>query len=487
MMMNTLLRIALLCALISSVIGWVDASSPAAAQSAAYTDTMDSEAEGLISTESPDPATISFAYQDGTFVVQAPNQPAPKEILTDIKTPSMQGTQVLFDVAIDGDVNLKYVVAGCRAGPNHSGYHLMVDLDTAEATLSSRDGEHSWVLGRTEAPVPLTTGATMNQIGIACEDTRISAIVNGVTVLTAFDTEYTAGSSYLGVGSRVGAVGGLTATFDNLTVADLGSSGFDTSPGESHELAPAPSNEPAVLSAPPYDPEAAYVQSAITSVLTPPVAEPVRRTGPVAPNQAANVPLGVQLDELYAELTFITPLQSSGLWLFGFCFWVDPAGNCTDFFIQSDGAAAHWGLGAYTANGYTLLDSGDMPAGSVDLTPGAENVMAVVVYQGSAVLGANGQVAASFFLNSQPAAGDVVERIEYSNDDPAAQPLIMTATDVAVWDLSDVGLMVDYETPDSSVTGTQGEEGVQSIVDRTCRYTALVKSADDACGGVTTV
>lgn len=485
--MNTLLRISMLCALIASIIGWVGASSPAAAQSAAYTDTMDSEADGLLSTVSTDPAIVSFAYQDGTFVVRAPNQPAPKEILTDIKTPSMDGTQVLFDVAIDGDVNLKYVVAGCRAGLGHSGYQLAVDLDTAEATLRSRDGEHSWVLGRTETPVPLTTGATMNQIGITCEDTRISAIVNGVTVLTAFDAEYTAGSSYLGVGSRVGAIGGLTATFDNLTVADLGSSGFDTSPGASHELAPAPSNEPNALSAPPYDPEAAYVQSAITSVLTPPVADPIRRTGPVAPNQAANVSLGVELDEFYAELTFWTPQPSpSGLWLFGFCFWVDPAGNCTDFFIQSDGAAAHWGLGAYTASGYTLLDSGDMPAGSVDLTPGAHNVLAVVVYQGSATLGANGQVAASFFLNSQPAAGDVVERIEYSNDDPAAQPLIMTATDVAVWDLSEVGLIVDYETPDSSVTGTPGEEGVQSIVDRTCRYTALVKSADDACGGVTT-
>ena len=52
----------------------------------------------------------------------------------------------------------------------------------------------------------------MNQIGIACEDTRISAIVNGLTVLTAFDAEYTDGYSYLGVGSRVGASGGLTAT-----------------------------------------------------------------------------------------------------------------------------------------------------------------------------------------------------------------------------------------------------------------------------------
>ena len=110
--------------------------------------------------------------------------------------------------------------------------------------------------------------------------------------------------------------------------------------------------------------------------------------------------------------------------------------------------------------------------------------MALVVYQGSAVLGANGQVAASFFLNSQPVPGDVVERVEYSSDDPSAEPLIMTATDVAVWDLSDVGLMVDYENLDDAPTGTQG---VQSIVDRTCRYTAPVKASDGNCDEVTTV
>jgi hypothetical protein len=476
-MMNTLLRLSLLCTLLASAAGWLGGSWLATAQSAAYTDTMDSESEGLLSTESPDPALISFAYQDGTFVVQAPGQAAPKEIVTDIKTPSMAGTQVLFDVAISGDVHLKYVVAGCRAGPDRSGYHLMVDLDTAEATLSSRDGEHSWVLDRTEAPVPLNSGAIMNQIGIACEDTRISAIVNGVTVLTAFDTEYSEGSSYLGVGSRVGASGGLTATFDNLTVADLGSSGFGGDTDDDHVLAPAGASP--VLMAPPYDPEAAYVQSAITSVLTPPVADPTDRTGPVAPNQAANVSLGVQLDELYAELTFWTPLPApSGVWMFGFCFWVDPAGSCTDFFIQSNGASAHWGLGTFSATGdYTLLNWGDMPAGSVDLTPGAHNVMAVVVYQGSAVLGANGQVAASFFLNSQPAAGDVVERIEYTNDDPDAEPLVMTATDVAVWDLSDVELTAGYENPDDAAPGT---EGVQSIIDRTCRYTALRQRCDAA-------
>jgi hypothetical protein len=59
----------------------------------------------------------------------------------------------------------------------------------------------------------------------------------------------------------------------------------------------------------------------------------------------------------------------------------------------------------------------------------------------------------------------------------------MTATDVAVWDLSDAGLIVDYENPDEAATGTQG---AQSIVDRTCRYTVPVGSPDGDCVEATT-
>lgn len=463
--MKLLLRISMLVALLASVAVQVGGTPPAAAQSAAYTDTMNSEADGLLSTVSPDPATISFAYQDGTFVMQASNQAAPKEILTDIKTPSMQGAQVLFDVSISGDVNLKYVVVGCRSGPGHSGYQLAVDLDTAEATLRSRDGQYSQVLDRTDEPVALNTGATMNQIGIDCEDTRISAIVNGVTVLTAFDSEYTDGQAYLGVGSRVGASGGLNAIFDNLTVADLGSSGFEGDSEGDHGLAPA--SDPQTTSDPLFDPLASIVQAAIRSVFVPPVAGPTGGTVDLNPNDGAGLPLEVQVTDFYAELTFVTPQSTpSGLWLYGFCFWTDPAGNCTDLFIQSNGSAAKWGLGSFPANGdYTLLDAGDMPAGSVDLTPGAENQMALLVYDGSAILAANGQVAASFPLNGQPLAGDVVERIEFSANDPAGtQTLTMATHDVAVWDMGDYAL--------SFPLGTSGDAAAaQSMVDRSCRLT----------------
>lgn len=479
--MKTLLRVSMLCAFLVSVVGWVGGGAPAAAQNAAYTDTMDSEANGLLSTVSPDPALISFAYQDGMFVLQAPNQAAPKEILTDIKTPSMGGTQVLFDVSISGDVNLKYVVVGCRAGPGYSGYQLAVDLDVGEATLRSRDGEFSQVLARTEAPVALNTGPTMNQIGIECDDTRISAIVNGVTVLTAFDPVYTDGYAYLGVGSRVGATGGLMATFDNLTVADLGSSGFEEAVENGH--APVPGTAPQTLTAPPYDAEAAYVQSAITSVLTPATASTMGGSVDLASNSAASEPLGVQLEEFYADFTFSTPqMTTSGLWLYGFCFWADTAGDCTDFFIQSDGASVNWGLGSFPASGaYTLLDSGPVPAGAIDLTPGAENVIALVVYQGSATLAANGQIAASFHLTSQPLAGDLVERVEFSSDDPNAQPLTMTTHEFAVWDLSDIDLMVDFEEDvPSEVTG---DADAQSIIERVCRVTQPGEPANALCTG----
>jgi hypothetical protein len=477
----TLLRVALLCVLLTAMVSWFGGASVAGAQNAAYTDTMDSEADGLLSTVSPDPAIVSFAYQDGTFVMQAPNQASPKEILTDIKTPSMEGTQVLFDISISGDVNLKYVVVGCRAGPGHTGYQLAVNLDIGEATLRSRDGEYSQVLGRTEEPIALNTGPTMNQIGIVCEDTRISAIVNGVTVLIAFDTVYTDGYSYLGVGSRVGASGGLTATFDNLTVADLGGSGFEGNAGNNHTAPepaiPGPTEEEQLIADPLSDPEAMFTMTSIMSVLSPSAGGPAGGSIDLLPGEASTLPLGVQLDQFYAFTKFVTPQVPDGLWLYSFCFWADASGSCTEVFVQSDGVTASWGLGYFPAGGtYELWNSGDMPAGAIDLTPGAENVMSLVVYQGTAILAVNGQIAAAVPVSGQPVAGDVIERVEYYGNEPAGGSAItMTTAEFAAWDLSDFA--------DGFVSSEPSDPSDDlSIEDRTCRLTEPGATAPAHCG-----
>jgi hypothetical protein len=477
--------------LLTATVSWLGGAAVAGAQSAAYTDTMDSEADGLLSTVSPDPAIVSFAYQDGTFVVQAPNQPAPKEILTDINTPSMAGTQVLFDIAISGDVNLKYVVVGCRAGPGYSGYQLAVNLDDGEATLRSRDGEFSQVLGRTNAPVALNTGPAMNQIGITCEDTRISAIVNGVTVLTAFDSVYTDGSSYLGVGSRVGANGGLTASIDNLTVADLGGSGFEGNAGHTHTQEPVdqqpPDQQPVdqeptdeqILADPLSDPEAMFTLTSIMSVLSPSAGGPAGGSIDLLPGEASTLPLGVQLDQFYAFTEFVTPQVPDGLWLYSFCFWADVSGSCTEVFVQSDGVTANWGVGYFPAGGtYELWDSGDIPDGVIDLTPGAENVMSLVVYQGTAILAVNGQIAAAVPLSGQPIAGDIIERVEYYGNEPASGSAItMTTAEFAAWDLTDFADgFVSSEPADTSDD--------LSIEDRLCRLTEPA-AAPAQCGAET--
>lgn len=477
--MNTLLRISLLCAVLVSVAGSVGGIPPTAAQSAAYNDTMDSEATGLLSTESPDPAKVSFAYQDGTFVMQALDPAYDGEMLAGVLTPIMAGTQVMVDVSVSGDVNGKYVIVGCRAGPDNDGYQLEVNLDSGEASLRRMHREFPTGIASTDDPVALNPGAAMNQIGIECQDNRISAIVNGVTVLTVFDPTYTEGRSYIGVGSWLASSDGLTAVFDNLTVADLGGADFESA--DDHDQAPVPAGAAQSFSVPPFDVEAAYVQSALTAVLTPATAGLTGGSVDLAQNTAASVPFGVQLEEFYAELTFVTPqLATSGLWLYGFCFWVDAAGNCTDVFVQSDGASANWGLGSFPATGaYTLLDSGAVPAGAIDLTPGAENVIALVIYQGSAVLAVNGEVAASFHLTSQPAAGDLVERVEFSSDDPNAQLLTMTTHDVAVWDLSGVDLMVEFEE-DAPAEGSETPDA-SSVIDRDCRLTQPEDPSNALC------
>jgi hypothetical protein len=233
-----------------------------------------------------------------------------------------------------------------------------------------------------------------------------------------------------------------------------------------------------MLADPLSDPEAMYTLTSIMSVLSPPAGGPAGGSIDLLPGQASTLPLGVQLEQFYAFTKFVTPQVPEGLWLYSFCFWADPSGSCTEVFVQSDGVTANWGLGYYPADGtYELWDSGDVPAGAIDLTPGAENVMSLVVYQGSAILAINGQIAAAVPLSGQPVAGDIIERVEYhGNDETSGGPAITLATDeFAAWDLSDFA--------DGFVSSEPSETSDDlSIEDRMCRLTEAGATAPAHCG-----
>lgn len=152
------------------------------------------------------------------------------------------------------------------------------------------------------------------------------------------------------------------------------------------------------------------------------------------------MPAGVHLQDVYALLTFMTPMQApDGAWSVGFGFWSDLSGNFYDLFVQVEEGTATWNLGHGTADGaYQVLQSGPLADAAIDLTPGAENDLALVVYQGIAILsGTNHGVDAVAELPARPLSGDVFAEVGFTAANPAeTATLPMSVHGFLTWDMS---------------------------------------------------
>ncbi len=162
--------------------------------------------------------------------------------------------------------------------------------------------------------------------------------------------------------------------------------------------------------------------------------------------------------DFYTELHFTTPQVPAGTYyLVGFCFWVDPAGNCYDIFVQDDGTGvSQWGYGYDAAGeGYEILQTGDVAAGTIDPTVGADNFLSLTVYKGVAILSGNTfSVAAVIPLQGTPVAGDIKAEVGFIQKSSAPPSTVTTLTmgisSFGVWDLSS-GL-VPSEEPTTTET-----------------------------------
>ena len=132
-------------------------------------------------------------------------------------------------------------------------------------------------------------------------------------------------------------------------------------------------------------------------------------TGPVAGPFVADVtltngalqilPAGVQVSDFHTEVRFVVPDAPPGSWSIGFCFWVDPAGNCYDVYVRTDGTTTEWVYSRTEASGAAeVLESG--PLAGLDLTPGASNFI------GLSIVGDTGNIIVN---SAEPAATFAVQ------------------------------------------------------------------------------
>lgn len=452
----------------------------AGAQGQVYTDTMDSAATGLLSTESSTPG-ITYAYQNGQFLVQASEPSFQGELVSFLDVPEMSDVRVTVDVALGGDPTSKYVFAGCRANQTSDGYSVAVAPATGQAILFRSDPDDEVALQRVTDTALINTGNANNQIGIDCTGNVITALINGQSVLSTTDSTYASGKSFIGAGASGNQGDGLTVGFDNLTVTDLGGSAplaptaIPAAPTVAAPTVAAPTAaappvvaptlaaptvaaptaaapDPTVattgattqMSDPTVDPDAALSDAFMVSIYAEPVVTDLEGTADVTIDNVRTLPAGVQLADFYAELHFTTPQVPAGTYyLVGFCFWVDPAGNCYDIYVQDDGSGTStWGYGYDSAGeGYETIQRGDLLAGTIDPTAGADNFLSITVYNGVAILSGNTfTVAAVIPLEGTPIAGDVKAEIGFIQNASAAPSAVNTLTmDLSrfgVWDLS---------------------------------------------------
>lgn len=473
--------------------------SPARAQGQVYTDTMDSAETGLLSTTSTTPG-ITYSYQNGQFLIQASEPAFQGELISFAGVPEMSDSRVTVDVAIGGDPSGKYVVVGCRANDISDGYMFGVAPASGQAILFRSDPDDDVVLQRLEDTSLVNPGNANNQIGIDCTGNVISALINGTVALTATDNTYASGQVYIGAGASGDETDGLTVGFDNLSVTDL-AGGSNLQPTAVPAAPTAPALAPTVAAPAPtvaapaptvaapaptvalpaptvaapvptesstggttqmrdpnVDPAATLVDAFNVSLYAPPLVADLSGAADVTINNVRTLPAGVQVADFYAEFHFTTPQVPAGTYyLVGFCFWVDPAGNCYDIFVQDDGTGvSKWGYGFDSAGeGYDIIETGDLAAGTINPTPGEDNFLSITVYQGVAILSGNTfGVAAVIPLQGTPVAGDVKAELGFIQMASAAPSAVNTlAMDIsffAVWDLSSG----QVPSPDSVPTET---------------------------------
>lgn len=454
--MHRLLRFALVVALLASVVTWIGGPQSAAAQGQVYQDSMDSSATGLLSSQSPDPARFVYGYQNSQFIIQSLEPGWSGDLLAFASVPSSPDVSVKIDFSIAGDLTGKYAFVGCRVGDDDTAYMFEIHPDTGQANIWRFDPDTAVNLASVTDTSVITVGSANNTVEIKCQGSTITGIANGTQLLTVQDATYTSGDPFIGTGKNDATTDLLLTGFDNLVITDLGT-GAAVQPTQA-PVQPTQAPIQPTVQAPPAQPTQAPLQPTTQAPQVQPTNDNTGTTGttsediPLVPytdpaidpaatlsdaffmtlsqgsvyvSNGANGDLtsaspqslaaGVNLPDFYAELSYLTPpVDPAGMWTFGFCFWGDANGNCYDLFVSSNGTLMIWGLGVWSPSGYDIVQSGDLPAGAIDLTPGAENEMSVAVYQGIAMLSTNTyELDASFAVPGQPFGGEVTATVSY--------------------------------------------------------------------------
>lgn len=186
------------------------------------------------------------------------------------------------------------------------------------------------------------------------------------------------------------------------------------------------------------DPESLLGDAVLISTSTQPVVGPLQASYDLASGDVESLSSGVQLGNGYAQFSYtVPPATIAGAWIAAFRFWDDGQGDYYEISVRDWNGALKWGLLQFTSQGSEIVQTGDLDAGTIDLTPGADHMLSLVVYEGIVVLaGDDSRIYADVDLAAS-GVGDIAAEAGFLADDQATtQTLPMSLSDFSVWDLS---------------------------------------------------
>ena len=182
-------------------------------------DTFEQPERSLLSTTTPDPNLVRYAYEDGEFVIEtlADDAGAWQAGLPNV----YRDVSIAVDTTFASEPGGRYVKVACRSNTTAGGlneYSLLIDpLDGYVSLDSWVDGERTPLYEEIRSDV-VNLAQETNRIELACFGNRIEAIINRTVVASVEDDTHTIGSVYLAAGTFTDSEGTVEVQFDNLHV-----------------------------------------------------------------------------------------------------------------------------------------------------------------------------------------------------------------------------------------------------------------------------
>jgi hypothetical protein len=183
-------------------------------------DSFENAEIGQLPRVSARPDDYTFAYDDGEYVIRKINEKLPAAPIVFLPG-SYDNTVIGVDVRIVGDAGSRYAFVVCRdqsSGGQAKQYRASIVPEGRRLILSRWDEGSQRVLAETRDDGAINPGNATNRLELTCSNAKISAAVNGKTLVSADDMTLSRGDQGIGAGTFAGVDGTLEAHFDNLEI-----------------------------------------------------------------------------------------------------------------------------------------------------------------------------------------------------------------------------------------------------------------------------